>query len=928
MTLKIMSINVNGFTSKLYEIAKLIEELSVDVLLLQETKLRKAPSIAGFDTIEYLPREKGVQGSAVLVRSGIPAYPCDQKGAHGGMEIVGTEIDLSSGRKIRILGTYNSPRNKLPVKAISQHLKEKTVTFYMGDMNAKCTIPLHATTNRNGDALDEEAYKGETFVIFPDSYTRYDPADRQSSCIDIALTSASNAHLVKAMDVLSDIGSDHRPVMLRLNCSIELQSQNEHLKNSPNFEKADWTLYREVIDSRMSRPPPVESSKVSLDQAIEYITSVIKDSDLETIPRRNPPRPFKKRVPANILALIREKRALRKEYVRHGQRQIKTRINQLDRKIRRATKNHERESLKRKWDHCTDKSPHGFFSLARKIMTPARQASSYPLTDEKGERITTEKGKTEIFKNLYEEIFRAPDTDPTNLNLETQAAECFSQIRAKYAGRIGEHEWTEIDPVVTRPKIVDELRRTKNTAPGDDGIHYHHIRNLPISALDYLAEIYEKCIRCCYFPTKWKSGVTALIQKPGKDPSSAANYRPITLLVALGKVLERVVNRKLTAYLEEHHTIPETQAGFRVGRSTQDQLFKLCQDVTTAINNDMTTIASFFDVEKSYDKVWKEGLSLKMVAAKIPEPMIALLVDYLCNRKIRLKVGKTLSSPISLHCGLPQGSILAPSLHNVWVHDIPRPPEPMARLFGAHVRLSQFADDIATWSTARNVRDARNQLQIYNNKITKWCRSWKIKLSPAKSKVIGFTKDRKLNRDLIYQVIDDTKIEHEDQVTFLGITLDYNMSWKSHSASLQKKLKQRVGTFAAITGSVNHPRADNEMSITILKAMIEPVVYYAPSVLCARSKKSFEQQDKLLAQAGRLALHIPKTIGRKYVQENASISPSHDRTLKLAHQYLSDNKRSSSVKESFQKAVAKIPTKRTRVITPGEAISTYINSDN
>lgn len=533
------------------------------------------------------------------------------------------------------------------------------------------------------------------------------------------------------------------------------------------------------------------------------------------------------------------------------------------------------------------------------------------------------------FEKLYADIYSAPKKDPNHEQLEKEAESWFSQIRAEYSEAIGERKWAEIDPTVDRSKIVEELRKTKNTAPGDDGIYYCHLKNLPASALDYLATIYENTTRCCYFPSMWKNGLTVLIQKPGKDPSYTSNYRPITLLVALGKVLERVINRKLSDYLEREQIIPESQAGFRVGRSTQDQLFKLSQDAATAVKNGTVTIASFFDVHKSYDKVWIEGLALKMHKARIPQPMIALLVDYLCNRIIRLKVGETMSSPIGLECGLPQGSIIAPALHNIWVHDIPTPPAPPPGLglgLGlVNTKMSQFADDIATWSNAENARVARTRLQKFNDSISKWCKRWKIKLSTEKTQVIGFTRDKGLDTDQVYQVIDGTRINHQEKVTFLGISLDSNMSWRSQSSSLQTRLKQRIGVFASITGSVNFPRASNEVSIAILKAMIEPLVYYAPVVLCARSKFMFEQQDKLLAQAGRLALHIPKTISRKYVQDKTNISPSQERTLKLAVQYLSDPKRSSSVKAAFKQAVKQKSGTRPRTITPGSAISVYIS---
>lgn len=83
-------------------------------------------------------------------------------------------------------------------------------------------------------------------------------------------------------------------------------------------------------------------------------------------------------------------------------------------------------------------------------------------------------------------------------------------------------------------------------------------------------------------------------------------------------------------------------------------------------------------------------------------------------------------------------------------------------------------------------------------------------------------------------------MKHEDQATFLGILFVSNMSWKSQSSVVQTRLKQRTGLFAEITGSVKHPRANNEISLKILHAMIEPVMYYR---VPKRTLETLENRD-------------------------------------------------------------------------------------
>jgi len=245
------------------------------------------------------------------------------------------------------------------------------------------------------------------------------------------------------------------------------------------------------------------------------------------------------------------------------------------------------------------------------------------------------------------------------------------------------------------------LRTTKNTSPGEDQIYYTHLKNLPISALDYLAKIYETTLKICYFPDEWNLGITILIPKPGKDLSDPKSYRPITLLSALGKTLERIIIVRLKHHLENNELIPETQAGFRKNRSTQDQLFRITQDITVAFQRDQRVLATFFDIEKAFDKLWIEGLILKLKdALGLKSGTIAIILSFLTDRFVKFRVGKTLSTPLNLKAGTPQGSILSPTLFNIGVSDIPQS-------LNERVKLSQYD---------RNV--GNRQRPVYNNTTT------------------------------------------------------------------------------------------------------------------------------------------------------------------------------------------------------------------
>ena len=398
--------------------------------------------------------------------------------------------------------------------------------------------------------------------------------------------------------------------------------------------------------------------------------------------------------------------------------------------------------------------------------------------------------------------------------------------------------------------------------------------------------------------------MTVLLPKPGKDHSQAKNYRPITLLSAVGKTYERVIQAQLGPYLEANNVLPDTQAGFRGHRSTQDKLFELVQDAKQRFRLGQTTVACFFDIEKAFDKMCHEEFALKAKSAGILDDTVGLLLNYLSGRSIRLRINGVLSEPVTLRAGTPQGSILSPALFGIWVSDLPAPP--------ANVRVSQFADDTAIWASGRDSELACTRLQKYSSEVVKWCRKWKILLSTAKTQVIAFSKDR-TDPATVHQTIGGERIKGSPEATFLGVVLDPQLTLVKHHAKITRELQRRVALLRKITGSQSRPRAPSDMCVQIVRSMIEPVCTYAASITIIRKDHMFREQDTNLTRAYRLALHGPKTVSSRYINERVGLRPTRETTIRLARDYIFSPERS----ESFQRARdALVDRERSRASSP------------
>ena len=152
------------------------------------------------------------------------------------------------------------------------------------------------------------------------------------------------------------------------------------------------------------------------------------------------------------------------------------------------------------------------------------------------------------------------------------------------------------------------------------------------------------------------------IHKADKDLTSPSSYRPISLTSTIGKLMERLVTNRLNWFLEKNLLLNNNQSGFRQGRSTQDNIIRLQDQINKFLRNEGYTVGIFLDFEKAYDMLWKPGLLVKLKRLGINGHTLNYIKTFLTDRTFQVKVGNSLSVKSILETGIAQGSILAPLL--------------------------------------------------------------------------------------------------------------------------------------------------------------------------------------------------------------------------------------------------------------------------
>ena len=149
-------------------------------------------------------------------------------------------------------------------------------------------------------------------------------------------------------------------------------------------------------------------------------------------------------------------------------------------------------------------------------------------------------------------------------------------------------------------ELTDALSKAHDTSPGPDDIHYQLLNHLPISTLLILLEIFNDIWKTGNIPKSWKEATVIPIPKPDKDHTDPTNYRPIALTSCICKTMERMINDRLTWFLEANNIITDYQSGLRRHRSTNDHLVRLETFIREAFIKKEHLVTIFFDLEKAY----------------------------------------------------------------------------------------------------------------------------------------------------------------------------------------------------------------------------------------------------------------------------------------------------------------------------------------
>jgi ribonuclease HI len=363
-------------------------------------------------------------------------------------------------------------------------------------------------------------------------------------------------------------------------------------------------------------------------------------------------------------------------------------------------------------------------------------------------------------------------------------------------------------------------------------------------------------------PHQWRESVVIPLPKPGKCATDPLSYRPIALTNCSCKIMEKMVNWRLQAYLEENALLRCHQSGFRSFHTTTDALVRLEHSVRTSIIKKEYCIAVFLDISQAFDTVWHHGLTQKIHDLGLMGNLPYFLCDFLKMRKLSVRIGSTCSNQYPVHSGVPQGSVLSPTLFNIMINDIFDGCNPA-------VQTSLYADDGALWLSHHNLVEGLEIVQEALDQVHRWSQMWGLQISAIKSKAILFTNKRPKNPNKL--TYEGNNIDFCKNVKFLGMTLDRRLAWQPHINNLKERCSKDQRLLRII--SANNWGADFVSLRRIYCALIRSKVEYAGFLLDTAAPGHLKTLDKIQFAAVRTMLGALRCTPTNTLEAEADLIP-------------------------------------------------------
>ena len=403
--------------------------------------------------------------------------------------------------------------------------------------------------------------------------------------------------------------------------------------------------------------------------------------------------------------------------------------------------------------------------------------------------------------------------------------------------------------------LINNLWTSKAT--GIDKISAKVLRAAASAIAPSLTEIFNMSIDSNRFPSDWKTARVIPLFKNGQR-SVLDNYRPISILPVVSKIMERLLYNQISDYFTKKQLLSKHQFGFRPLHSTTTTLLDCTNEWYVNMDRGLYNLVVLLDLKKAFDTVNHGILLHKLQLYGFETRALNFMRDYLTNRTQRCQLKGLFSDRKEVTCGIPQGSILGPLLFIIYINDLPN------CLKITTPRM--FADDTNLTAVGETLGEAEERAGVDLRNVQKWLSLNKLSLNIAKTEYILIASRHKITRIDVQPTvkINSQHIKRVKCTKVLGVQIDEHLSWNQHIEYIANKISSGIGAIRKLRTFI-----DTSTLVLVYNALIQPYFDYCCEVWDTLGKGLSERLQKLHNRAARLIMNLKNEHGHSVLARNS-----------------------------------------------------------